>query len=77
MRVHILRAELDDQVVTERITGLPQGGERRANDDFHLRLVLIADFHQQRFQVGLRFPGGEVHLPVGGDDEFAHDVGNC
>jgi peptidoglycan hydrolase-like protein with peptidoglycan-binding domain len=72
--IHVLRAEADFLGSTEEFRKLGNRGEGRGNHDFHA--VHIFDMGAEALEVADRFGDGHVHLPVGGDNFFAHGCKN-
>ena len=68
--IHILRAEADFLGATEEFREFGDGGEGRGNHDFDS--IHGFDIGAEALEVADRFGDGHVHLPVGGDNFFAH-----
>src|SRR4030095_16438779 len=68
--VHILRAEFHCLFPTQALRDASQGGERRNDND--LDAFLAANFEEKSIKKGHRFRERHIHLPIGGDDLFAH-----
>ena len=70
LEIHVLRAEADFLRTAEEFGKFRYGGEGRGDDDFHtIDLIHMA---AEILKVADRFCHGHVHLPVGGDNFFAH-----
>lgn len=70
LEIHVLRAEADFLRAAEEFGKLRNSGEGRSYDDFHTVDLIHMAAEILKVADGLSY--GHVHLPVGGDNFFAH-----